>query len=114
MADAAIRNDPEFLPNVTELWNGTRSKPQIRRDLMNALRDKGRVVDDKYEDAVERNLDRAHAVSDYRFPTVDIRKTAAKQAEEASKRRRPPRRMSPRSSSVSTIRVRVSAKPISS
>ena len=24
VADAAIRNDPEFLPNVTELWNGTR------------------------------------------------------------------------------------------
>jgi hypothetical protein len=39
VADAAIRNDPEFLPNVTELWNGTRPKPQIRRDLMNALRD---------------------------------------------------------------------------
>ena len=33
VADAAIRNDPEFLPNVTELWNGARSKPQIRRDL---------------------------------------------------------------------------------
>ena len=43
VADAAIRNDPEFLPNVTELWNGTRLKPQIRRDLMKALRDKGRV-----------------------------------------------------------------------
>ena len=84
VADAAIRNDPEFLSNVTELWNGTRPKPQIRRDLMNALRDKGRVVDEKYEDAVERNLDRAHAISDYRFPTVDIRKTAATQDEEAT------------------------------
>jgi hypothetical protein len=77
VADAAIRNDPEFLANVTELWNGTRPKPQIRRDLINALRDKGRAVDEKYEDAVERNLDRAHSISDYRFPTVDIRKTAA-------------------------------------
>lgn len=84
VADAAIRNDPEFLPNATELWNGTRPKPQIRRDLMNALRDKGRVVDEKYEDAAERNLDRAHAISDYRFPTVDIRKTAATQAEEVT------------------------------
>ena len=84
VADAAIRNDPEFLPNVTELWNGTRRKPQIRRDLMNALRDKGRVVDEKYEDAVDRNLDRAHAITDYRFPTVDIRKTATTQDEEAT------------------------------
>ena len=63
VADAAIRNDPEFLPNVTELWDGTRLKSQIRRDLINALRDKGRAVDEKYEDAVERNLDRAHAIS---------------------------------------------------
>jgi hypothetical protein len=84
VADAAIRNDPEFLPNVTELWNGARPKPQLRRDLMNALRDKGRPVDEKYEDAVERNLDRAHSIADYRFPTVDIRKTATTHDEEAT------------------------------
>jgi hypothetical protein len=84
VTDAAIRNDPEFLPNVTELWNGTRPKPQIRRDLMNALRDKGRAVSEEYLDAVERNLDRAHAINDYRFPTVDIRKTTVGQDEEAT------------------------------
>ncbi|MEP7272413.1 MAG: DUF262 domain-containing protein [Acidobacteriota bacterium] len=84
VADAAIRNDPEFLSNVTELWNGSRPKPQIRRDLVNALRDKGRVVSEDYEDAVERNLDRAHAIGDYRFPTVDIRKTSTMQDEEAT------------------------------
>ena len=33
---------------------------------------------------MERNLDRAHAITDYRFPTVDIRKTATTQAEEAT------------------------------
>jgi hypothetical protein len=83
VADAAIRNDPEFLPNVTELWKaGARPKPQIRRDLMDALRDKGRSVDERYEDAMERNLDRAHTIADYRFPTVDIRKTAATQDDE--------------------------------
>ena len=58
--------------------------PQIRRDLLNALRDKGRAVDEKYEDAVECNIDRAHAIADYRFPTVDIRKTATTQGEEAT------------------------------
>ncbi len=84
VADAAIRNDPEFLPNVTELWNSVRTKRQIRLDLMNALRDKGRAVDDKYEEAVEHNLEGAHNVSDYRFPTVDIRKTATNQEEDAT------------------------------
>ncbi len=82
VADAAIRNDPEFLPNVTDLWDGRRLPSRLRRDLTNALRDKGRAVDDKYEDAVDRNLGRAHAISDYRFPTVDIRKTTTTQDEE--------------------------------
>jgi len=84
VADAAIRNDPEFLPDVAELWNGKRARHQIRKDLMNGLRDKGRVVDEEYEEAVELNLERAHALSDYRFPTVDIRKTAATRDEEAT------------------------------
>jgi hypothetical protein len=84
VADAAIRNDPEFLANVTELWSGTRPKPQIRRDLMTALQDRGRAVDEDYQDAMERNLDRAHSISDYRFPTIDIRKTATTKEEEAT------------------------------
>ncbi len=84
VADAAIRNDPEFLSNITELWNSTRPQPQIRRDLMNALRDKGRVVDERYADAVEDNLARAHSIVNYRFPTVDIRKTATSEADEAT------------------------------
>ena len=84
VSDAAIRNDPEFLPNVTEIWDGRRLTSQIRRDLITGLRDKGRAVDDKYEDAVDRNLSRAHAITDYRFPTVDIRKTATTQDEEVT------------------------------
>src|SRR6185503_13185792 len=82
VADAAIRKDPEFLPNATELWNGGRLKSQIRRDLINNLLAKGRTVDDHYQDAAEQNLDRAHAIADYRFPTVDIRKTAASTEDE--------------------------------
>jgi hypothetical protein len=68
--------DPEFLANVTELWHGQRHTTQIRRDLIKALREKGRTVDEEYEDAVDRNLGRAHAITDYRFPTVEIRKRA--------------------------------------
>ncbi len=84
VADAAIRKDPEFLADVTELWKGKRPKPQIRRDLINSLRDNGRVVTQAYEDAVERNLDRAHSISEYKLPTVDIRKTTDTQSEEAT------------------------------
>jgi hypothetical protein len=84
VTDAAIRKDPEFIPDVTDLWSGSRTKQQIRRELLSALREKARVVDERYEDAVERNIERAHSISEYRFPTVDIRKTASTQAEEAT------------------------------
>jgi hypothetical protein len=77
VANAAIWKDPEFVADATDIWNGTRSKPQIRRDLMKALRERGRDVDERYEEAVEFNLDRAGSIADYRFPTVDIRRTAA-------------------------------------
>jgi hypothetical protein len=82
VADAAIRKDPEFIPNVTELWNGPRTKYQIRKDLLKTLEEKGRLVDDAYAEAVDQNLERAQAIKDYRFPSVDIRKTA--NAEEAT------------------------------
>ena len=77
VTDAAIRRDPEFLADVTELWNGTRTKSQIRRELGNALRERGRPVDERYEDAVDHNLERASLIADYQIPTVDIRRTAA-------------------------------------
>jgi hypothetical protein len=76
VTNAAIRRDPEFLADVTDIWNGTRSRPQIRHDLMNALSESDRL-DKHYEEAVELNLDRVHSIADYRFPTVDIRRTAA-------------------------------------
>lgn len=82
VADAAIRRNPEFIANVTELWNGPRTKFQIRKDLLKTLADKGHDIDDAYAEAVDQNLERAQAIKDYRFPTVDIRKTAA--AEEAT------------------------------
>ena len=80
--DAAIRQDPEFVADVSELWSGKRTKGQIRKELLAGLREKGREIDEAYEEAVEHNLDRVQSIRDFRFPVVDIRKTA--QSEEAS------------------------------
>lgn len=79
VADAAVTKDPEFIGSVTELWSGHRSVVQIRKDLIKNLRERGRIVDDAYEEAVDTNLARAQAIRDYRFPTVEIRKTAGVQ-----------------------------------
>jgi hypothetical protein len=79
VADAAIRQDPEYLPNITELWTGPRTKSAIKREMLKALADKGRVVTDDYADAVDQNLDRAQLISDFRFPTVEIRPSGGSQ-----------------------------------
>ena len=106
VADAAIRNDPEFLPNVTELWDGRRLTSQIRRDLMNALRDKGRAVDEKYEDAVDAQP--RSCACDQRLPVSYGRHPQDRDNAGSRKSRT---RTSPRSSSVSTTRERASGKP---
>lgn len=76
VCDAAIRKDPEFLPNVTELWQGPRTRQQIRKDMLEALKARGRIIDDAYGDTTDMNLERVKDIANYRFPTVEIRKTA--------------------------------------
>ena len=84
VSDAAIRNDPEFIPSVTELWSGGRLKSQLRRDLLERLKDSGRAIDAEYEDAVEHNLEVAQAIAEYKFPTVEIRKASGGRGDEAT------------------------------
>ncbi len=79
VADAAIRQDPEYLANVSELWTGPRTKATIKRELIKALTERGHVITDEYADAVDQNLDRAQLISDFRFPTVEIRPTGGQQ-----------------------------------
>src|SRR5690606_9941740 len=64
------------------LWKGPRTPGQIRRDLFRKLAESGRAVDDAYTEAVEVNLERAHGIGAYRFPTVEIRKTASADIDE--------------------------------
>jgi hypothetical protein len=76
VADAAIHNDPEFVPNVTEIWNPARTLSSLRKELLQNLRNKGRPVDDAYEEAVEENLQRAQGIANYQFSVVTIQKSA--------------------------------------
>ena len=76
------------------------SRLLIGRDLIRALRDKGRIVDDQYEGAVQHNLGRAQAIREYKFPTVEFAKPHHRRT------RRSGTRTSPKSSCVSTTRGR--------
>ncbi len=77
VVDAAIAQNPEYLPDVSDLWRGKRTKPQIRKEMLAALRAAGREIDGTYEDAVEHNLERLKAIEEFEFPVVEIRKNEA-------------------------------------
>ena len=76
VADASNAQDPEWLPDVSELWRGPRSRPQIRREMIIALKASGHEVDDQYADAAEHNIDAAAAIEKFEFPLIEIRKNA--------------------------------------
>lgn len=77
VADAAIRNDPEYLPDIGVLWRSGKSLQQIRRGLFANLEAHGRSVDQRYEDAVEHNLASAVGIEKFEFPVIEIRKGEA-------------------------------------
>jgi hypothetical protein len=76
VADAAVRQDPEYLADVSELWRGPRGTYDLRHDLFAGLTARGRTLDDAYKRAVEHNLERAKAIAEFEFPVVEIRKSA--------------------------------------
>jgi hypothetical protein len=71
VADAATNSDPEFLPDVADLW-GTKSRTSIMWEFLEGLRLKGRQFDGKYEEAVRENLDRASSIRDYALSVINI------------------------------------------
>ena len=77
VADAAIRNDPEYLADVGVLWRGGKTLQVLRREIFAGLKARGREVDDAYHDAVEHNLAAAAAIEKFEFPVIEIRKGEA-------------------------------------
>lgn len=75
--DAAILQNPEYLADIREVWKGPRTPQQIRRDLVKALKDRGREVTDDYQDAVEHNLQRLADILGFEFPVIEIRRGEA-------------------------------------
>ena len=74
---AATAQDPEFLADISSLWHGKQTNQQTRRELLARLKDKGRAIDEAYEDAVEHNLERLKAIEAFEFPVIEIRKNEA-------------------------------------
>lgn len=71
VADAAVRKDPEWIANISELWTSGKSSYQMVKGFLTGL--KARVdVTDEVEEQISHNLDRLFDLQKYPFTALEI------------------------------------------
>ncbi|MFL5357214.1 DUF262 domain-containing protein [Archangium sp.] len=71
VSDAAIRKDPEFIPNISELWSSGKPTSKLIREFLKNLDDK-KGLDEEEEDAISHNIERLVALNKYPFTALKI------------------------------------------
>lgn len=71
VADAAIRRDPEFIPNISEIWASGKSSWKLINDFIQRLSEKTPLTEEEKEE-ISRNLDRLFDLQKYPFTALEI------------------------------------------
>ena len=71
VTDIAIRRDPEWIPDVSELWAFSKPIRRIVNEFIERLRAKRELTDEE-EDAISHNLDRLFDLQKYPFTALEI------------------------------------------
>jgi hypothetical protein len=71
VADAAIRKNPEFISDISELWTKKTTAHRAVKEFVERLKTKRSLTADD-EDAITTNLDRLLELKRYRFTTLEI------------------------------------------
>ncbi|NBT35938.1 MAG: DUF262 domain-containing protein [Betaproteobacteria bacterium] len=71
VTDAAVRNDAEWIPNVSELWTSGKSSYQMVKGFLKTLGEKTPLSDTE-EEALSHNLDRLFDLQKYPFTALEI------------------------------------------
>jgi len=69
VADAAILKDPEYIPNISILWQVPRNR--FVKDFFNKLRERRDITDDE-EDKLSEAIDRLYGVQNYPFTALEL------------------------------------------
>ena len=75
VADAAIRKDPEFVPDITALWNSG-DKSTVRNFMARLGNTRGQELGHDEQDGLEERLDRVRDLRDFRFQVVELNASA--------------------------------------
>ncbi len=71
VADAAIRKDPEYIQNISDIWASGKSSRKIVNDFLKQLAERTPLTDDE-EEAMSHNLDRLFDLQKYPFTALEI------------------------------------------
>lgn len=71
VADAAIKRDPEWIPNISELWASDKSRYQMVKEFLKQLSAKTGLSEEDQE-MIAHNLDRLFDLEKYPFTALEI------------------------------------------
>lgn len=71
VADVAIRKDPEFIPDISQLWSSTTSRNRFVKDFISRLRGH-REVSDEEEDNLIEAIDHLYDLQNYPFTALEL------------------------------------------
>jgi hypothetical protein len=71
VSDAAIKKDPEFIPDISILWTPRKSSRKTINEFIANLKDK-KTLTEEDEEIISDNIDRIYDVYDYPFTALEI------------------------------------------
>ncbi len=74
VADAAIRRDPEWIANISDIWASGKSSYQMVKEFLKQLESKG-PLNVEEEELISHNLDRLFDLQKYPFTALEIAPT---------------------------------------
>lgn len=75
VTDAAIEKNPEFLPDITALWDDG-YRPTVRKFLARLAESRGAALSEHEEDELEDRIDRVYDLQNFRFQVIELNSTA--------------------------------------
>lgn len=75
VTDAAIERDPEFIPDITELW-GTEYRPAVRQYVSRLSESRSEALTESEMDQLKDRIDRVHDLQNFRFQVIELNAAA--------------------------------------
>lgn len=75
VSDAAVDNNPEYLNDITQLWEGSH-KATVREFFARLGESRGEPIPDEEQDLLEDRIDRVRDLRDFRFQVIELNSEA--------------------------------------